>query len=324
MTSHRESRDSSGDRCAGTTGGPSNKFQCGAGGDTIYWIHQIRLPDGTVTPGVSRPAMHDFGLDEVDVHNKRVLDIGCLDGLYTFYAEQRGAGEVVSIDILEEQFGPQRQRYNTAAGYLWAHKRLGSRAKYVFPYSVYDVSPDGFGQFDVVYCLGVIYHLAHPLLALERINDVMVPGGILVLESEVSATRAGFFHQRRHAATFPMVNVMSAREAARKLVKLLLRNPAMVRRLLPHIARRLANAIRPSALDKGVYYGDRTTLWVFDCTTLERLIDFSGFEIVKAFSHSTRMAYHCRKVTNIDATFAASWKYQKVKNRITNVEGQES
>lgn len=53
--------------------------------ENIYWIHQIPLPDGTVTPGKSRPAIDHFGLEEVSVNEKRVLDIGCLDGLYTFY-----------------------------------------------------------------------------------------------------------------------------------------------------------------------------------------------------------------------------------------------
>jgi hypothetical protein len=42
----------------------------------IYWIHQIPLPDGTVTPGVSRPAIDDFRLADVSVCGKRVLDIG--------------------------------------------------------------------------------------------------------------------------------------------------------------------------------------------------------------------------------------------------------
>ena len=68
----------------------------------IRWIHQIPLPDGTVTPGVSRPAIDDFGLAEIDLTDRRVLDVGSLDGFYSFWAEQHGAREVVSIDILEE------------------------------------------------------------------------------------------------------------------------------------------------------------------------------------------------------------------------------
>ena len=140
--------------------------------EKIYWIHQIPLPDGTVTPGVSRPAIDDFGLEDIEVSEKRVLDIGCLDGLYTFYAEGRNAAEVVSIDILGEQFGKQGDEYNTGSGYLWAHKHLGSKAKYAFPFSLYNIPQ--LGKFDVVYCcMGVLYHLAHPMLAIEKINRAL-------------------------------------------------------------------------------------------------------------------------------------------------------
>ena len=38
--------------------------------------------------------------------------------------------------------------------------------------SVYDLSPEKFGMFDIVLFLGVFYHLRHPLLALERIFSV--------------------------------------------------------------------------------------------------------------------------------------------------------
>jgi len=38
--------------------------------------------------------------------------------------------------------------------------------------NVYDLSPIEHGTFDVVLFLGLIYHLRHPLLALDRIYDV--------------------------------------------------------------------------------------------------------------------------------------------------------
>ena len=38
--------------------------------------------------------------------------------------------------------------------------------------SVYDLSPRTFGTFDTVFFFGVLYHLRHPLLALERIRNV--------------------------------------------------------------------------------------------------------------------------------------------------------
>ena len=46
-----------------------------------------------------------------------------------------------------------------------------------------DLSPERVGQFDVVFFLGVLYHLRHPLLALERIASVTRK--LLILETVV-------------------------------------------------------------------------------------------------------------------------------------------
>jgi tRNA (mo5U34)-methyltransferase len=104
-----------------------------------------------------------------DLSGKRVLDVGCADGYFTFLAESRGA-EVVSIDASPSQ------------GYFLAHKVLASQAKF-YHMSVYDVSQDTLGLFDVVFFFGVYYHLKHPLLALERIASVA--RGYALIESEV-------------------------------------------------------------------------------------------------------------------------------------------
>ena len=157
--------------------------------EEIRWIHQIKLPDGRVTPGKWPPLFKEYALMEVDFKGKRVLDVGCLDGQYSFYAERQGASEVVAIDINEEQFGKQLfSGQNWSFGFLYTHNQFNSKVKYVFPYSVYDLSPSSFGQFDVILFLGVIYHLAHPVLALERLNKVLKPGGVMVLEAEISNT----------------------------------------------------------------------------------------------------------------------------------------
>ena len=169
--------------------------------EDIRWKHQITLPDGRVTPGHWCPLFKEFGLTELDFRGKRVLDIGCLDGQYTFYAESRGASEVISIDINEEQFGKQRfPSQDWSCGYLYAHRQLKSRAKYVFPYSVYDLDPSVFGKFDIVLFLGVIYHLVHPALALERINGVLVRGGTMVLEAEASVMNTMFCHKPKYTS----------------------------------------------------------------------------------------------------------------------------
>ena len=40
------------------------------------------------------------------------------------------------------------------------------------------------GQFDVVFCFGVYYHLVDPILGFDRICDKVKPGGLLLLEGD--------------------------------------------------------------------------------------------------------------------------------------------
>lgn len=131
----------------------------------------------------------------VDFKDKRVLDVGCSDGIHSFNAEKKGAKEVISIDIFDGQYGQHTKGALQnedkdwkfwSMGYLKAHQRLNSKCKYIFPYSVYDVNKEKFGEFDVVLLLGVLYHLVHPALALEKVNEVLKMGGIVVIDCETS------------------------------------------------------------------------------------------------------------------------------------------
>jgi tRNA (mo5U34)-methyltransferase len=51
---------------------------------------------------------------------------------------------------------------------------------------VLDISPETVGQFDVVLFLGVLYHMRHPLLALERMASVAKE--LLVVETLIDVT----------------------------------------------------------------------------------------------------------------------------------------
>lgn len=127
-----------------------------------HWHHQIEVAPGIVTPGVSNTSQRlEWYQLPKDLSGKRVLDIGCYEGFFTFECERRGA-EVVAIDVLP--LGPQ-------SGFSLAHELLGSRATF-YHTSIYDLNPEQFGTFDLVLGLGVIYHLRHPLLGLERAHSV--------------------------------------------------------------------------------------------------------------------------------------------------------
>jgi tRNA (mo5U34)-methyltransferase len=126
-----------------------------------YWFHQIEVAPGVVTPGIdrSREKLESWELPE-DLTGKRVLDIGCYEGFFSFECERRGA-EVLAIDL----WAPG------ANGFELCKKLLGSAVDYRQA-SVYDLSPESFGEFDLVLFVGVLYHLRHPLLGLERVRSV--------------------------------------------------------------------------------------------------------------------------------------------------------
>lgn len=137
------------------------------------WWHSIDLGDGRVTPGVhTLEELQDnyrrFQLPG-DLRGKRVLDIGCWDGFYSFEAERTGA-EVVAIDSWRPD------------NFFKARAALGSRVEFR-ELSVYEVTRKLLGEFDIVLLLGVLYHLRHPLLALERVCEVT--SQTAVIESHV-------------------------------------------------------------------------------------------------------------------------------------------
>jgi tRNA (mo5U34)-methyltransferase len=121
--------------------------------------HSLELADGTVIPGLIgidalKARIQSFPIPE-DLHGQRVLDVGAASGWNSFEMERRGA-EVVAVDCVEfEEFH-------------MARKLLGSKVDYRI-LDVDELTPESVGRFDYVLFFGVLYHLRHPLLGLERI-----------------------------------------------------------------------------------------------------------------------------------------------------------
>jgi tRNA (mo5U34)-methyltransferase len=123
------------------------------------WWHSFELPDGTLIQGVCdlpglKKRIQQFPIPE-NLRGKRVLDIGAWDGWYSFEMERRGA-EVLAIDNWDNP------RFHQVRA------MLNSRVEYR-QIDMYDLTPERVGRFDIVLFMGVLYHLKHPLLALERV-----------------------------------------------------------------------------------------------------------------------------------------------------------
>jgi tRNA (mo5U34)-methyltransferase len=140
------------------------------------WWHSIDL-GGYVTPGnVGRWPLIEKAFDQVDFKGKKVLDIGCWDGLWSFEAEKRGAREVHSVDYVSLRSWSEQPTYQLA------HKLLGSKARYYPNLSVYDIGRLGVTDFDVVVYCGIYYHLLEPLRAFTALREVMTEGGLMIVE----------------------------------------------------------------------------------------------------------------------------------------------
>ena len=116
------------------------------------WYHSFEGIDGVMPLDWLRERWKRFPIPP-DLTGKRVLDIGPWDGWFSFEAERRGAA-VVSVDREE------------VPNYLEMHRRLDSKNEYRL-LDLYELPGAGLGRFDIVFCLGVLYHLKHPVLGLE-------------------------------------------------------------------------------------------------------------------------------------------------------------
>jgi tRNA (mo5U34)-methyltransferase len=147
--------------------------------EQIKWWHPIDLGGGLVTPGIDvTPArLAEIRMPE-DLSGLSVLDIGAWDGFFSFEAERRGARRVLATDSFCWDGGG----WGTKKGFELARRALGSRVedKWI---QVLDLSPDTVGTFDVVLFLGILYHMKHPLLALERVSSVTK--GQLIMQTQV-------------------------------------------------------------------------------------------------------------------------------------------
>jgi tRNA (mo5U34)-methyltransferase len=146
----------------------------------VNWYHQIDLGDGIVTPGVddSPSRMAPLELPR-DLSGKSVLDIGAWDGFFSFEAERRGASRVLATD----SYCWSGEGWGTKEGFLTASRILGSRVDDL-EIDVMDLAPDRIGTFDLVLFVGVLYHMRHPLLALERVASVA--GDQLIFDSHTA------------------------------------------------------------------------------------------------------------------------------------------
>jgi tRNA (mo5U34)-methyltransferase len=165
------------------------------------WFHNIDLNGVQTAPGHFlddypnvkwRAFRHAL---PADLSGRSVLDIGCNAGFYAIEMKRRGAARVLGIDA-DDRYLDQAKLAAEVTGQDIEFRNL----------SVYDVA--GLGEtFDVVLFMGVLYHLRHPLLALDLIHD-HVARDLLIFQSmqrgspQVDEIRADYdFFEQDHFAS---------------------------------------------------------------------------------------------------------------------------
>ena len=111
-----------------------------------------------------------------DLAGKSVLDIGCNGGFYSMEMKRRGAARVLGVDCDERYLAQAR----------FAAEVAGLDIEFAF-LDVYDVGALG-ERFDLVIFMGVLYHLRHPLLALDLIRE-HVAGDLLLFQSMLRGSK---------------------------------------------------------------------------------------------------------------------------------------
>jgi tRNA (mo5U34)-methyltransferase len=153
--------------------------------DAINWYHEFDFGDGLVakpkTPDIENHRkfwdhIHSR-LDSIDFVGKTVLDIGCWDGYWSYYAEKRGAAHVLAIDDRD-------QNWASDAGLRLAKELFRSSIEINTELSVYDLA-NLQKKFDIILCLGVYYHLIDPFYAFAQIRHCCHDNSIVVFEGDV-------------------------------------------------------------------------------------------------------------------------------------------
>lgn len=140
------------------------------------WFHNLRLHGIQTAPThflgdyPQSKFEHFSSALPSDLSGRTVLDIGCNAGFYSLEMKRRGAERVIGIDSDEHYLAQAR----------FAAEVLDLNVQFQ-RMSVWEIASLN-QRFDLVIFMGVLYHLRHPLLALDLIHD-HVASDLLLFQS---------------------------------------------------------------------------------------------------------------------------------------------
>jgi tRNA (mo5U34)-methyltransferase len=153
--------------------------------DGVRWYHEFDFGNGLRAVTTSQADDHrriwrfiQTELDKLDFVDKSVLEIGCWDGYWSFYAERRGAKRVLATDDVS-------QNWSSGAGVRLAKRLLESNIEINQNVSIYEASKLG-ETFDIIFCLGVYYHLVDPFAGFAELRHLMHENSLAIFEGDAT------------------------------------------------------------------------------------------------------------------------------------------
>jgi tRNA (mo5U34)-methyltransferase len=128
---------------------------------------------------------------------KRVLDLACNAGFWSLCALQSGCEFVVGID--------GRQLHIDQANFICEAEGIESSRYSFLCGNIFDIDLSQFGSFDLVFCLGLMYHVSKPMELIEKICEVN--SDILIIDTFVLGVPGSFLGIRRNRLEEPRSSV---------------------------------------------------------------------------------------------------------------------
>jgi len=148
-------------------------------GGVPVWRHRIPVGHGVSTPGTedTEAELARLGIPQ-DLTGRRVLDVGCSDGFYSFVCEQRGA-LVTAIDDQSSLLADDEGRNGHTVAAALRSSQVDYRIADVHDLAAAEID----GPFDLILFVNVLYHLENPVQALRELARVARPGATLILKT---------------------------------------------------------------------------------------------------------------------------------------------
>jgi SAM-dependent methyltransferase len=168
------------------------------------WQYQFDLK-GHLTPIRDKPKINRHGqrvkyfFDPLvsllggSLAGKRILDLGCNAGFWSLLAIQHGCARVVGID--------GRQMHVDQANFVFSVHEIPADRFAFIQANVFDIDFKSLGSFDIVFCLGLLYHVSKPMELIEKIASAS--SDILVIDTRVAKGKGSFIEIRHEDTSDP-------------------------------------------------------------------------------------------------------------------------